>query len=139
MNGANHQMDCVSTFPFYIFEKWNENVPSLDKFSLKGDTIIGNDVWIGQNSTILSGVNIGDGVIIGTKSVVGSNIEPYSIAAGNPAKIIRKRFDEELIEIMLKLKWWDKTIEEINRLIPILHNNNLEYVKEELKKIVNKK
>ncbi|MDR2842623.1 MAG: CatB-related O-acetyltransferase, partial [Spirochaetaceae bacterium] len=96
----------------------------------------GNDVWIGQNSTILPGVKIGDGVIIGTKSVVGSNIEPYSIVAGNPAKIIRKRFDEELIEIMLKLKWWDKTIEEINKLIPILHNNNLEYVKEQLKKIV---
>ncbi|MDR2835773.1 MAG: chloramphenicol acetyltransferase, partial [Bacteroidales bacterium] len=84
----------------------------------------------------LPGVKIGDGVIIGTKSVVGSNIEPYSIVAGNPAKIIRKRFDEELIEIMLKLKWWDKTIEEINKLIPILHNNNLEYVKKELKKIV---
>jgi virginiamycin A acetyltransferase len=132
MNGANHQMDCVSTFPFYIFEKWNENIPSLDKLPLKGDTIIGNDVWIGQNSTILPGVTIGDGVIIGAKSVVGSNIEPYSIVAGNPAKIIRKRFDEELIEIMLKLKWWDKTIEEINKLIPILHNNNLEYVKEEL-------
>ncbi|MDR2835634.1 MAG: CatB-related O-acetyltransferase [Bacteroidales bacterium] len=136
MNGANHQMDCVSTFPFYIFEKWNENAPSLDKLPLKGDIIIGNDVWIGQNSTILPGVKIGDGVIIGTKSVVGSDIEPYSIAAGNPAKIIRKRFDEELIEIMLKLKWWDKTIDEINKLIPILHNNNLEYVKEELRKIV---
>ncbi|MFP3042442.1 CatB-related O-acetyltransferase [Treponema primitia] len=136
MNGANHQMDCVSTFPFYIFEKWNENVPSLDKFPLKGDTIIGNDVWIGQNSTILPGVKIGDGVIIGTKSVVGSNIEPYSIAAGNPAKIIRKRFDDELIEILLKLKWWDLPLGEINKLIPILHNNNLEYVKEALKKIV---
>jgi virginiamycin A acetyltransferase len=136
MNGANHQMNCVSTYPFYIFEKWNENVPSLDKLPLKGDTIIGNDVWIGQNSTILPGVKIGDGVIIGTKSVVGSNIEPYSIIAENPAKIIRKRFDNELIEIMLKLKWWDKTIEEINKLIPVLHNANLEYVKEELKKIV---
>jgi virginiamycin A acetyltransferase len=136
MNGASHQMDCVSTFPFYIFERWNENAPSLDKFRLKGNTIIGNDVWIGQNSTILPGVKIGDGAIIGTKSVVGSNIEPYSIAAGNPAKIIRKRFDEELIAIMLKLKWWDLPVGEINKLIPILHNNNLEYVKEELKKIV---
>ncbi|MDR2782282.1 MAG: CatB-related O-acetyltransferase [Treponema sp.] len=70
MNGANHQMDCVSTFPFYIFEKWNESVPSLDKFPLKGDTIIGNDVWLGQNSTILPGVKIGDGAIIGMESVV---------------------------------------------------------------------
>ncbi|GHT76468.1 hypothetical protein FACS1894124_8430 [Spirochaetia bacterium] len=136
MNGANHQMACVSTFPFYIFEKWNEGVPSLDKMPLKGDTIIGNDVWIGQNAAILPGVKIGDGVIIGTKSVVGSNVEPYSIIAGNPAKVIRKRFDDELIEIMLKLRWWDLPVEEINTLIPILHNNNLEYVKEELRNIV---
>ncbi|WP_010256864.1 CatB-related O-acetyltransferase [Treponema primitia] len=136
MNGANHQMDCVSTFPFYIFEKWNENAPSLEKLPFKGDTIIGNDVWIGQNSIILPGVKIGDGVMIGAQSVVGSNIEPYSIIAGNPAKLIRKRFDDELIEIMVKLKWWDLSVKEINKLIPILHNSNLEYVKEELKKIV---
>ena len=138
MNGANHQMECVSTFPFYIFEKWNENVPSLDKMPLKGDTIIGNDVWIGQNSTILPGVNIGDGVIIGTKSIVGSNVPPYSIVVGNPAKIIRKRFDDELIELMLKFKWWDLSIEEINGLIPLLHNNDLDYVKEKVKELVSK-
>ena len=70
MNGANHQMNCVSTFPFYIFEKWNENIPSLDRMPLKGDTIIGNDVWIGQYSTILPGVKIGDGAIIGMRSYV---------------------------------------------------------------------
>jgi virginiamycin A acetyltransferase len=137
MNGANHQMKCISTFPFYIFEKWNENIPSLDKMSLKGDTIIGNDVWIGQNSTILPGVKIGDGVIIGTKSVVGSNVGPYSIVAGNPAKIIRKRFDDELIELMLEFKWWDLPVEEIDKLIPLLHNNNIEYVKEKIKEIIN--
>ena len=135
MNGANHQMNCISTFPFYIFEKWNENVPSLDKMSIKGDTIIGNDVWIGQNATILPGVKIGDGVIIGAKSVIGSNVEPYSIIVGNPAKVIKKRFDDELIELLLKLKWWDLPIEKINELIPVLHNNNLEYVKKSLKEM----
>jgi virginiamycin A acetyltransferase len=135
MNGANHQMDCVSTFPFYIFEKWNETTPSLDKFPLKGDTIIGNDVWIGQNTTILPGVKIGDGAIIGMKSVVGSDVEPYTIVAGNPAKIIRKRFDAELTELMLKLKWWNLPIAEINKLIPLLHNNKLEYVKKKIKEI----
>jgi virginiamycin A acetyltransferase len=113
MNGANHAMDCVSTFPFYIFEKWKENVPSLDKLPSKGDTVVGNDVWIGRDSTILPGVKIGDGVIIGTKSVVGSDVEPYAIMAGNPARIIGKRFDEELIELMLKLEWWNLPIEEI--------------------------
>jgi virginiamycin A acetyltransferase len=137
MNGANHQMKCVSTFPFYIFEKWNENVPSMDKMTFKGDTVIGNDVWIGQNSTILPGVKIGDGVIIGTESVVGSNVEPYSIVAGNPAKIIRKRFDDEMIELMLKFKWWDLSAEEIIKLIPLLHDNNLEYVKERIKVLLN--
>jgi virginiamycin A acetyltransferase len=136
MNGANHKMDCVSTFPFYIFEKWNENAPSLDKLPHKGDTIIGNDVWIGENSTILPGINIGDGVIIGAKSVVSSNIEPYTIIAGNPAKIIRKRFDNELIELLLKLKWWNLPIEGIIELVPLLHNNNLEYVKEKIKEMI---
>ncbi|MDR2601586.1 MAG: CatB-related O-acetyltransferase [Spirochaetaceae bacterium] len=136
MNGANHQMDCVSTFPFYIFEKWNENAPSLDKFPLKGDTIIGNDVWIGQNATILPGVKIGDGAIIGMKSVVGSDVEPYTIVGGNPAKIIRKRFDKELIELMLKLKWWDLPVDEIIKLIPLLHDNNIENIRTKLKEIV---
>jgi virginiamycin A acetyltransferase len=136
MNGANHQMDCISTFPFYIFEKWNENPPSLDSFPLKGDTIIGNDVWIGQNSTILPGVKIGDGAIIGMKSVVGTDIEPYTIVAGNPAKIIRKRFDEELTGLMLKLKWWDLSIEEIIKLIPLLHDNDIENIKKKIKEIV---
>jgi virginiamycin A acetyltransferase len=129
-------MDCVSTFPFYIFEKWNENVPALDKFPLKGDTIIGNDVWIGQNATILPGVSIGDGVIIGTNSVVGSDVDPYTIVAGNPAKTIRKRFDDELIVLMLKLKWWDLSVEEIIKLIPLLHDNNMESVKKKIREIV---
>jgi virginiamycin A acetyltransferase len=136
MNGANHQMNCVSTFPFYIFEKWNENVPSLDKFPLKGDTIIGNDVWIGQNSTILPGVKIGDGAIIGMRSVVGSDVEPYTIVAGNPAKIIRKRFDEELTGLMLQLKWWDLPVEEIIELIPLLHDTNIENVKNKIRKML---
>lgn len=86
---------------------------------LKGDTVIGNDVWIGQNAVILPGVNIGDGAIIGANSVVGSDIEPYSIVAGNPAKVIRKRFDEETISLLLEFRWWDKSVEEINALIPL--------------------
>ena len=136
MNGANHQMDCVSTFPFYIFENWNEKAPSLDKLPLKGDTIIGNDVWIGQNATLLPGVKIGDGAIIGMESVVGSDVEPYTIVAGNPARMIRRRFDEELTGFMLKLKWWDLPIEEIRELIPLLHYNDVENVRKRLKEIL---
>ena len=136
MNGANHQMNAVSTFPFYTLEGWKQTPPTQNDLPIKGDTIIGNDVWIGQNATILPGVHIGDGAIIGANSVVGSNVEPYTIVVGNPAKALRKRFDEELIDIMEKLKWWDKSIEEINNLISLLINSNLEYVKEELKKLL---
>ena len=136
MNGANHQMNAVSTYPFYIFGTWEQTAPDKKDLPLKGDTIIGNDIWIGQNSTILPGVQIGDGAIIGASSVVGSNVEPYTIIAGNPARPIRKRFDDELIQIMQKLKWWDKSIEEINSLIPILTCSDLNKVKEELKKLV---
>lgn len=134
MNGANHQMNAVTTFPFYIFEGWKQQVPPLNKMPLKGDTIIGNDVWIGQNVTILPGVHIGDGAIIGLNSVVGRDVAPYTIVAGNPAKVIRKRFDNQLIKLLLKLKWWDKSIKEINDLIPILTDNNLAEVKKFLKK-----
>ena len=136
MNGANHQMNAVSTFPFYIFEGWEQDVPPLDELPLKGDTVVGNDVWIGQNVTILPGVHIGDGAIIGMNSVVASDVLPYTIVAGNPAKEIRKRFDDELIELMLKFKWWDKSIEEINSLIPILSCSDLENVKSKIKELI---
>lgn len=136
MNGANHQMNAVSTFPFYTLEGWKQTPPTQNDLPIKGDTIIGNDVWIGQNATILPGVHIGDGAIIGANSVVGSDVQAYTVVVGNPAKALRKRFNEELIDIMEKLKWWDKSIEEINNLIPLLTNSNLEYVKEELKKLL---
>ena len=132
MNGANHQMNSVSTYPFYIFKGWEQEIPPLSKMPLKGDTIVGNDVWIGQNVTILPGVHIGDGVIIGLNSVISKNVEPYTIVAGNPAKVIRKRFDDELIKLMLELRWWDKSIKEIKSLIPILTDSNMERVKNEI-------
>ena len=133
MNDANHQMNSVSTFPFYTLEGWDMKKPLESDMPFKGDTVIGNDVWIGQNAVILPGVHIGDGAVIGANSVVGSNIDPYTIAVGNPAKMIKKRFDDELIDIMLRFKWWDKSIEEINALIPILTCSDLEKVKTELK------
>ena len=136
MNGANHQMNAVSTFPFYTLEGWNMNVPAMADMPLKGDTVIGNDVWIGQNAVILPGVYIGDGAIIGANSVVGSDVAPFSIVIGNPAKELRKRFDDELIELMLKFKWWEKSIEEIDGLIPVLTCSDLEKVKAEIKRLV---
>lgn len=133
MNGANHQMNSVTTFPFYTLKGWDMKPPEKDDLPLKGDTVIGNDVWIGQNAVILPGVNIGDGAIIGANSVVGSDVKPYTIVVGNPARFLRKRFDDQLIELLLKFKWWDKNIAEINELIPVLTCNDFEKVKKEIK------
>lgn len=136
MNGANHQMNAASTFPFYIFEGWEQNVPPMDQLPYKGDTVVGNDVWIGQNTTVLPGVHIGDGAIIGANSVVGSDVPAYTVVVGNPARPVRKRFDEELTELLLKLRWWDKSVEEINALIPVLSCSDLDKVKQEIKKLL---
>lgn len=139
MNGANHQMNAASTFPFYIFEGWDQEIPPLRELPFKGDTVVGNDVWIGQNVTVLPGVHIGDGAIIGMNSVVGSDVPPYSVAAGNPARVIRRRFDDEMIEILQKLKWWDLPIDEINDLIPILSESDLQKAKAAFKKLLEEK
>ena len=133
MNGANHQMNAVSTFPFFIMDGWDQKTPDLWEMPQKGDTIVGNDVWIGENAVILPGVKIGDGAIIGMNSVVGSDVPPYTIVAGNPAKKIRQRFDNELIDLLLRFKWWDKEVDEINSLIPLLTSSDLQNVKKQLK------
>ena len=136
MNGANHQMNAVTTFPFYTLEGWNMEPPAQADLPLKGDTVIENDVWIGQNAVILPGVHIGDGAIIGANSVVGSDVDPYTIVAGNPARVLRKRFDDELIDLMLRFKWWDKSIEESNALLPILTSSDLDTVRKKLKELL---
>ena len=122
MNGANHRMDCATTYPFYIMGgDWGGAIaPVKDELPLKGDTVIGNDVWIGQHVTIMPGVHIGDGAIIGANSVVASDIPPYTVAAGNPCRVVRKRFDDELTDLLLRFKWWDRSIEEIESLMPLL-------------------
>ena len=136
MNDANHQMNTVSTFPFYTLVGWEMEPPASSDMPFKGDTVIGNDVWIGQNAVILPGVHIGDGAILGANSVVGRDVAPYTIVVGNPAKMLRKRFDDELIDLMLKFKWWEKSIEEINALIPILTSSDLDTVRKKLKELL---
>ncbi len=111
MNGGNHYLGGYSSFPFIIFQTHWPDVPFIP--NCKQDTIIGNDVWIGYDATIMPGVTIGDGAIIGTRSVVTKDVEPYSIVGGNPAQMIRKRFDNETIHFLLELKWWDWAIEKI--------------------------
>ena len=133
MNGANHQMNAVTTFPFYTLSGWDMKPPAVSDLPLKGDTVIGNDVWIGQNATIMPGVHIGDGAIIGANSTVAGDVPPYTIVAGNPARQIRRRFDDEMIELLERFAWWDKPIDEINALIPILTSGDLEKVRKEIK------
>ena len=116
MNGANHRMNSISTYPFYIMGgDLGEGAlaPHTDELPLKGDTVIGNDVWIGQNVTIMPGVHIGDGAIIGTNSTVAKDVPAYSIAVGNPCRVVKKRFDDELINYLEEIKWWDWPIEKI--------------------------
>lgn len=108
MNGANHRMCSVTTYPFNIMgHGWEKVTPELQDLPFKGDTVVGNDVWIGQYSTVMPGVHIGDGAIIAANSVVTKDVPDYHIVGGNPARLIRKRFDDQLIRYLLELKWWD--------------------------------
>lgn len=105
MNGANHRMNSASTYPFNIMGGgWERVTPSLKDLPIKGDTVVGNDVWIGQNVTVLPGVHIGDGAIIGANSVVSKDVQPYTVVGGNPIKLIRRRFDDGTTEFLLGLK-----------------------------------
>lgn len=130
MNGALHKMDGFSSFPFSIFnDSWLEKMP-LEVYPNKGNIIIGNDVWIGMEATIMPGVSIGDGSIIGACSLVTKDVPPYVIALGNPAQIIRKRFDDKIIEKLLRLKWWDWDIQKITDNISFLYANDEEKLQE---------
>lgn len=114
-------MDCITTYPFNIFgSEWEKVTPTIEQLPFKGDTVIGNDVWIGQNVTIMPGVKVGDGAIIAANSVVVKDIEPYTIYGGNPAKFIKKRFNDEKIEFLLKLQWWNWDEEKIFSNLEIL-------------------
>lgn len=116
MNGANHKMSGFSTYPFDIFGNgWEKVTPEPQELPYKGDTVIGNDVWLGYEAMIMPGVQIGDGAIIAAKSVVTSNVPPYTIVGGNPAKVIRQRFSEEVVRELLAIAWWNWDIEKITR------------------------
>lgn len=116
MNGANHKISGFSTYPFNIFGNgWERVMPQLNELPFKGDTEIGNDVWIGYEAVIMPGVKIGDGAIIASKSVVTKDVPPYTIVGGNPAYPLRQRFCDETIQILLEIAWWNWDIEKITR------------------------
>ena len=131
-NSANHKMASLSTYTFPLFfEEWGlekENVAQA--WDQKGDIIIGNDVWIGYEAVILPGVTIGDGAVIGCRAVVTKDVPPYTIVGGVPAKPIRKRFDEETIKELQKIKWWDWPEEKIAGKIPAIQAGDLEELRE---------
>lgn len=138
MGAANHRLSSVTTYPFNVFGgKWRDiSTPHIDELPHKGDTVIGNDVWIGHKAVIMPGVTIGDGSIVAAWSVVTKSFPPYSVIGGNPARLIRKRFDDELIDLLLKLRWWDKKPEEVTELIPLLVSPDLDDVKNKLKALL---
>lgn len=135
MGPANHRLSSVTTYPFNVFGGlWQQNTPPhLSQLPFKGDTVIGNDVWIGRESIIMPGVKIGDGCIIAAYSIVTKDIEPYCVVGGNPAKLIKKRFDDELTKLLLTTRWWDFPPEKLVEFLPILCDPDLEKVKRILK------
>ncbi|RCS24785.1 antibiotic acetyltransferase [Phyllobacterium salinisoli] len=117
MNGANHPMDGFSTFPFGIFGgEWQDRF-DMEKFgrAFRGDTVVGHDVWIGMEATIMPGVTIGDGAVVATRSVVSRDVPPYAIVAGNPARVVKMRFDEATILRLLDIAWWNWPVDKITR------------------------
>lgn len=126
-NSANHTLSSVSTYPFPIFfEEWGLNIKDVaTAWDNKGDIIIGNDVWIGYEAVILAGVTVGDGAIIGTRAVVTKDVPPYTIVDGVPAKPIRKRFNNETLDELLKIRWWDWSEEKIARNIQAIQSGCL--------------
>ena len=128
MNGANHAMGGVSTYPFKVMGgQWGQ--AALDVTN-KGDTVIGNDVWIGNGATIMQGIHIGDGAIIAANSVVTKDVKPYTVVGGNPHREIRARFDEETIQFLVDLKWWDWDLQKITEHLDLLTSGNIEKLKQ---------
>jgi len=126
MNGANHLTNSLTSYPFAIFGNGWENAMDGKQYPRKGDITIGNDVWIGYNATIMAGVIVGDGAIIAANSTVIKDVEPYSIVGGNPAVEIKKRFSNDVIERLLKLKWWEWDIEKITNNIQHLTDSDID-------------
>lgn len=125
---ANHSLKSLSTYPFPIFyEEWDSDAASITRaWDNKGDIVIGNDVWIGYEAVILSGVKIGDGAIVGARAVVTKDVPPYTIVGGVPAKPIRKRFDDSTVARLTRLKWWDWPKEKIKSKLEIIQSGRID-------------
>ena len=130
-NSANHTLNSLSTYPFPLFfEEWDLDVSNVaSSWDNKGDIVIGNDVWIGYEAIIFAGVTIGDGAIIGSRAVVTKDVPPYGIVGGVPAKLIRKRFSEEIISTLLEIRWWNWSRERIIKNIAGIQSGEIDGLK----------
>ena len=127
MNGANHKLSGISTYPFHIFGNgWEKVMPSMDELPYKGDTIVGNDVWIGYDALIMPGVKIGNGAIVSAGAVVAGDVPAYTVVGGNPAKPIKQRFSPEVIGILESIAWWDWPVEKITRHLAVIVSGDIE-------------
>lgn len=131
---ANHTLQSLSTYPFPLFfEEWDTPVSEVSSaWDKKGDIVIGNDVWIGYEAVIMSGVHIGNGAVIGTRAVVTRDVEPYSIVGGIPAKQIRKRFDQSTIQQLEAVRWWDLPQELLRPLLPAIKSGDISALKKKI-------
>ena len=125
---GNHSMRSLSNYTFPIFfDEWELDAKNIrEAWDNKGDIVIGNDVWIGYEAVIMSGVRIGDGAVIGTRAVVTKDVPPYTIVGGLPARTIRRRYDEETVARLEKLRWWDWPEAQVRRAIPLLQAGDLD-------------
>ena len=125
---ANHTSHSLATYPFPIFfEEWGLDGGNItEAWDNKGNITIGNDVWIGYEAVIMQGVTIGDGAIIGTRAVVTKDVPPYSVVGGVPAKLIKKRFNDEIIKQLLKVQWWNWEEEKVKEKLPYIMNGKID-------------
>ena len=132
LTSANHTLRSLSTYTFPIFfEEWDLDAKNIRQaWDNRGDIVVGNDVWIGYEAVILSSVTIGDGAIVGSRAVVTKDVPPYTIVGGVPAKPIRRRFDDAVIEKLEELRWWDWDEETIRRSIPAIQSRNIAALEE---------
>ncbi len=121
-----HRNEWISTFPFYWMSEVEAFEGAENGYLPAGDTVIGNDVWIGSEAIVMPGVRIGDGAVIGTRALVTKDVEPYAIVGGNPARTIRKRFDERQIELLLEMQWWNWPEERLRAAMATLTSGNVE-------------